>query len=269
MLKQVYVADNQRTTQLSRIKKVTVISFVAIVVTIGVSYFATQLVSDSLLTNSLISSEQLAQEIKPVIKVAHASATGNSENVLAKSNPLPLDSGTSLNPQPVNGISVNLIGTNYSDGYLQASVCFQLPSEDDWLLGSSAEDVTLLIGEKRVPIWGFKLIDWKQSAAGNKTHRCDQLYFPVSADEISQPFTITINKLATSIPEHPDCEKAQAKLNSARTGIVIKCKTNTNGGGFEITQKPASIENVQATKLVQEAFSETINGPWVIDAKLP
>lgn len=269
MLKQVYVADTQLTTQPNRIKKVTIISFVAIVVTIGVSYFATQLVSDSLLTNSLISSEQLVQKIKPLIEVAHTSANGNPENVLAKSNPLPLDSGTSLNPQPVNGISVNLIGTNYSDGYLQASVCFQLPSEEDWLLGGSAEDVTLLVGGKSIPIWGFKLIEWKTSDKGSKTHRCDQLFFAISEDEVSQPFTITIKKLATSIPEHPDCEKAQAKLRTTNSGIAILCKTSSNGGGYEIVEKPAAIENAQAYRLVQEAFSETVNGPWVIEAKLP
>ena len=165
--------------------------------------------------------------------------------------------------QLASGITIQLDAVQREGDYIRADICYQLPSEADWLPGNSAGDVVLTVGDKTIPIWGFKLIDWKTSPNGKKTHRCDYLLFPVAADQDVTQFTITIKRLVTSVPEQPDCNKAQEQLVTAKTGLVIRCNHGENSFGYEVAQKPASMSDSQARDLIYEAFSEIVRGPWV------
>lgn len=170
--------------------------------------------------------------------------------------------------QQVNGITIELDAIQKAGEYVQASVCYQLPSAADWLLGNSASDVVLTLADKTIPLWGGSLIEWKTAPDGAKTHRCDRLLFPVAADQDLSALTLTIKRLATSVPEQPDCDRAQEKLTQAGTGIQIQCQHSENAFGYTVEQRPTTMSEGEAQKLVYEAFSEIVQGPWVFTTGL-
>lgn len=170
--------------------------------------------------------------------------------------------------QQANGIAIELNDVQKEGKYVQAAICYQLPSDADWLPGNSADDVVLTIDDKTIPMWGVKLIDWKTAPDGTKAQRCDRLWFPVAAGQDLSHFTVTIKRLVTSVPEQPDCNKVQEKLTQARTGVLIQCNHVENPFGYTIEQKPTSISEGQVHKLVYDAFSEIVQGPWVFTTGL-
>ena len=87
--------------------------------------------------------------------------------------------------------------------------------------------------------------------------------------------TLTINEFYTSVPEAPDCEAAQKRLDEAKTGIKIgACESiayDSGGGSFnyDITQKPEGMSEDDARMIVFDSFSSHVKGPWVFEINLP
>ena len=175
---------------------------------------------------------------------------------------------TSSNPpfplsHSVNGIEIELLGVQKTGEYLRAELCYQLPSDADWLLGDSAEDVTLKDGKNVIPIWGYGMIDEQISPESVLTKRCDELLFPITRDQELSHITITIHQLVTSIPEVPDCDLAQKKLDGE--GIVIQCTHEEGFFGYEVVQKSDSLTDAQVQERVHESFMESVDGPWIFN----
>ena len=187
-------------------------------------------------------------------------------------NPITLStspaSGSDLNKtsyvtkQQVNGIEIEVVGKQVVENFLLANICFQLPDDKDWLLGNRPEDIVLTVGDKTISHSGWSAIDLKTDAKGVNI-RCDQVKFSLSGQEDLSSFVITVNHLITSIPEIPDCDKAQAKLDKKETGIKIKCSKTESSFSYEITKKPESLSDYEVQRSIGIAFSETVDGPWV------
>ena len=207
-----------------------------------------------------------------------ASPVSESENKSLTWEPsrLPLDAFektpsmnfTSSNPpfplsRSVNGIEIELLGAQKAGEYFRAEVCYPLPGGADWLPGDSAEDVTLNDGKNVIPIWGFGMIDEQTSPESVRTKRCDELLFPITRDQELSHFTITIHQLVTSIPEVPDCDLAQKKLDAE--GIVIQCTHQEGFFGYEVVQKSDSLTDAQVQERVHESFMESVDGPWIFN----
>ncbi len=170
--------------------------------------------------------------------------------------------------QSINGIQIQLTGVKVSQNLLQADVCFELPSDADWLVSSSPDSVFMTVGEKTILHSGFAETEEKFDANGKRTQRCDRLDFPITPDDDLSSFTITINQLVTSISEQPDCDKAQKKLDSENTDIKIKCDSAEGGFNFSIDSKPSKMSDLDARKKAYAAFSDTFTGPWVFTTGL-
>ena len=175
---------------------------------------------------------------------------------------------SNITKQLVNGIEIEIINQQVQDNFLLVDVCFQLPSDSDWLLSTYPDDVILTVGNETIPHSGFGEIDTKTNASGNKT-RCDRVTFQISGQEDLSKFVITINHLVTSIPENPDCDKAQAKLDKKNTGIKIKCSKTDSSFSYEVTQKPGNMSSYETQRPIESAFSETFDGPWAFEIGVP
>jgi hypothetical protein len=86
--------------------------------------------------------------------------------------------------------------------------------------------------------------------------------------------TLTINEFYTSVPEAPDCEVAQKKLDEAGAGITFTCESIAydSGGGsfsFDIAQKPDDMTEDDARMIVFDSFSSHVKGPWVFEINMP
>lgn len=170
--------------------------------------------------------------------------------------------------QQVNGITLELNTIQRDSEFVQVAICYQLPSEADWLLSRSPNDVLLTFEDKTIALWGESLIEWKKAPDGTKTHRCNQLWFPVTVEQDLSQFTVTIKRLVTSEPEQPDCNAAQEKLEQAKTGIQIQCEHGESMFGYTIVQQPSTMSEGEAHQVVADAFRETILGPWIFTTGL-
>jgi hypothetical protein len=169
----------------------------------------------------------------------------------------------------VNGLEVELLNARILDGQLTIDLCHQLPTQEDWIFGNHPKDVFVTVGGKKIDISGFGILYYRTSAdTGKNTHRCDALNFPVSDPGIRN-LMLTINEFYTSVPEVPDCDEAQKKLDAAEAGIQFTCNSGPGFFSYDITQKPSGMSENDARMIVFDAFSSHVKGPWVFKMNLP
>ena len=171
---------------------------------------------------------------------------------------------SNITKQLVNGIEIEIINQQVQDNFLLVDVCFQLPSDSDWLLSTYPDDVILTVGNETIPHSGFGEIDTKTNASGNKT-RCDRVTFQISGQEDLSKFVITINHLVTSIPENPDCDKAQARNRTTISVLFVGAPRKTTGAASAlsctgshspVSQRTSSAPAPATTPRLQRAFAE-------------
>ena len=87
--------------------------------------------------------------------------------------------------QTSNGVEIQLTDVRIQDGQLSIDVCYSLPSQDDWLLVAGEDGVLLTINAgESIPSTSFRLIEFRTSPDGTKTHRCDLITFATSDAEM-------------------------------------------------------------------------------------
>ncbi len=170
--------------------------------------------------------------------------------------------------QEIDDIVIELHDVRREKDFVRVEICYDLPSDADWLPGNSADDVILTVGNKTIPLWGGGFIRWNTARDGTKEQRCEYLLFPMTGDLDLSRFTITIKQLVTSMPEQPNCIAAQEKLAQAETEIRIQCDHGENAFDYTIDQKPGSMSEEEARQLIYDAFSEIVEGPWVFTGNL-
>jgi hypothetical protein len=168
--------------------------------------------------------------------------------------------------QTVNGIIIEASNFRIEGEYLVADICYDLPSQSDWLLPDS---MTVEIKGRSIKVFEWGLIEWKYSADGLKTHRCDDANFPIAGIGEFTEVQIVIPRLETSWPDSLDCDAAQNRLDAANTGIVITCYEDGNVSGPLLDTKPAAMSDEQAYAAINDAFIETFSGPWTLRGRLP
>jgi hypothetical protein len=175
----------------------------------------------------------------------------------------PADSQATV--KSVKGIEIELKGIGMDGDRFGVDFCFTPPSQADWLIGSSPEDVTLTVGDVTIPYKGFNVLDPKTDGVDYKSDHCSRAFFLLDKEYDLSNVTITINRLVTSVPEQPDCAKVQERLNKNKTGIEIKCKSEPGSFGYEITKKPEKESADKIDKKIRDAFSDIFEGPWVFE----
>lgn len=124
------------------------------------------------------------------------------------------------------------------------------------------DDVTLKIENQEIPATWF-LFDSETGRADG--FNCGNLSYPNDLIPESGRGELSIGQLQTEVrSDERNCDVAQKKLDEAKTGIVITCDLSSFGvdSGFGILEKPQSISDEEAYKLVKDVFSNTIQVDW-------
>ncbi len=138
------------------------------------------------------------------------------------------------------------------------SICYDLPSELDWVLGRLHGDVSLSDGSQSVPMSSFTLASLESS------RRCDNLKFNMPADFGSSNLTMVIHRLAASLPADPDWTSLQQRLHENAPGIAIEPLSGQEGLSFALIQKPDHMTDLEAHNVVVGMADPVVIGPWVL-----
>jgi hypothetical protein len=204
---------------------------------------------------------------------SHAPLPDNAENVALNNVVVP------KNVYPIaktkNNLKMELLSVQVDGGFLYADICFDFPSDNPaWSLGG-ADNLKLSNGVAEIGVYSIEMIPdlqtglLKKDDKGRFTGRCDRVGFPLTEGFALENLKISIGKLVTDLPETPNCDKTQAKLDSKSTGIKIKCVNEPGISGVEVVIKPKDLDNAQAQKMITEALIESVDGPWEFEVGTP
>ncbi len=221
--------------------------------------------------------------------------TNRFESVSAMSNDLPklqnyaTDNTQQQEEQPIvalskdkfpiakikSNIKIELLNVQLDAGFLYADICFDFPSDNPaWSLGDPT-NLKLSNGVAEIGVYSIELIpdsktgELKKDDKGKYIGRCDHVGFPLSDGFALENLKVSIGKLVTDMPDSPDCNKAQAKLDSKNSGIKIKCINEPGRSGVEAVVKPKDMDDVQAQKLITDVLTESVDGPWEFEIGAP
>ena len=172
--------------------------------------------------------------------------------------------------QVMNGIKIEVLAAQPEGDFYGADICFDFPNNNpEWSLGGP-DNLMLSNGVEDIGVYSIHLMGkLKTDSQGQYVGRCDHVKFPTSSGTKLENLQIIVKRLVTNIPEAPDCSQAQARLDAAKSGIVIRCANGDQIGGFEIVSKPATMDQKHASDLVLDAFRDTVSGPWTFDIGTP
>lgn len=202
---------------------------------------------------------QSAQAIEPATRGDYSGEVGQS----VQTTDTGIQSGTS---DAVGQITVTGSNFRIEGDFLVADICYDLPSQEDWLL---SRKTSLVLKDQTIIVFEWGLIDWKYSENGEKVQRCDDVNFWVQGVGSISEFQIVIPRLETSWPSQLDCEDAQEELDLINSGIQIECVQTEYSYGPEVVSKPESLSDDAVQILVEEAFIDLVEGPWIITGSLP
>ncbi len=141
-------------------------------------------------------------------------------------------------------------------------ICFDPPAEEV----SHFEDVIFKVDDKE--ILDAKVI--MGSGLGRADgFDCGYIYYPNELIPRAGNANLSIGRLRQYLNRKnnriADCNRAQKKLDTATTGIVITCDpaiVDQHYRFFVVTQKPASISDEDAELIAWDAFSEFRDVDW-------
>jgi hypothetical protein len=151
--------------------------------------------------------------------------------------------------------------------YVEASICFQMPSAVDWGLGAS----TVTVGGKDYPFSGGGLMHGtkKQDFALTDPQRCSTIGFDIAADLSASSLTLTVPRLMASIPEVVPQERVDlANQRLAEEGIEFKYVVIDHGVNIEIVKRPEGKTDEEIYPKIWDALADQYEGSWVFTVPL-
>jgi hypothetical protein len=158
-----------------------------------------------------------------------------------------------------NGISMTLKSLILNHSHVDALICFEMPSEQDWQpdvrFGDSYGDdwfggaSSLFLDENQ-----FSLMD---------PERCVGMGTDVYYMGGKTLVTVRILELETSIPESiPEEMVDQANEKLADKGIVFEVIPESQDNKFNILKRPDDIPDIELGRLIWDALVDRYKGPW-------
>ncbi len=173
---------------------------------------------------------------------------------------------TVLQRVEANGLAAELRAVEITESELMAEICQDLPDNRDW-----QSMPRLSQGERPVEVdsYSVSLVDGRLTHTAYATHRCHQFTFPLPTPGFSvvEPLTFSIERLSLDPSEGEmgqvaTCEAALQRLAERQTGIRAECVDGMNGTFPEPVSLPEGMTRDQAQRLIGEAYSEFVYGPW-------
>lgn len=158
-----------------------------------------------------------------------------------------------------NDVLISLLEVSVEKDLTDITACIDFPDNGDWLPNAVLEKEY-----NQIPLYKLALINAEQIETFESNHRCYHFLFPIAADESSK-FIIT--EIQTTLPESltdQDCRKAQETLQKEYPALEFKCETN-HGIRFDIINQPVNMKGENINRLIYEALTKKVEGPWVFD----
>jgi hypothetical protein len=161
-----------------------------------------------------------------------------------------------------NGVDMTLKGIWLTPSYVEALICFQMPSAVDWGLTASI----LTIGDRKYTYSSGGLM---QGAEGKEfrltdSERCSSVGFDIAGDPSAGSLTLSVPKLTASIPEVVTQERVDlANQMLADKGIEFKYVVIDHGSNIEIVKRPKGKTDQEIYPLIWDALTDQYEGPWV------
>jgi len=204
------------------------------------------------------------------------------------------DSG--IQTTSANGIEISAANFRVEDKILKVDVCFQKPSNENWLIfdaaiqigeakitldgGSGIEETTTLDnGQRKIFTFANRTagISGQEQTVihdGMPDYRCDTLDFQVDSSLKLSQFDLVINSIMLDRNEGGECttyrDRVQSILDAQGLGIRIDCVMQDYGSFQTIAEKPASMSQEEAERLVRNARREAfmLHGPWIFQGTI-
>lgn len=181
----------------------------------------------------------------------------------------PGSSRENLLPQAakVNGIEVSLMDYQFKDATLQVDLCFDIPSNADWV----PYEVALQAADQTIPFAEVILLDYKTDDAGLPVRRCDRAFFVLPEDQRGN-LTLVLPRLFINPSEVADCAAIQKNLDAYAIQITCQTPTEVGMGGFrwEIMEKPAGMSDANVQRIIYDAsLAGIVTGPWQFEVVVP
>ena len=152
----------------------------------------------------------------------------------------------------VEEITIEL--TSYKQEYnlLTIEFCFTSPSSENWVF----DDVFLILDNQEI-----SPKELRYNSGGESIPSCGSLSFPTKRYVKSEKVELIIGQLQTDVM-HPDCIKAQKKLDKAQPELIVKvhCFSTEQGEGMRIEtiRKPENMSDDDVADYVKDAFADVI-----------
>jgi hypothetical protein len=161
-----------------------------------------------------------------------------------------------------NNVAMTLKSTRLTPSYMEALICFQMPSAVDWGLTASI----LSIGGKD---YSYSSGGMMQGAEGKSfrltdPERCSSIGFDIIQDESANALTLSVPSLMGSVPEIIDQERVdRANQRLADSGIEFQYANVDHGGNIEVLKRPEGKTDQEIYPLIWNALADQYEGPWL------
>ena len=145
----------------------------------------------------------------------------------------------------------------------KVSVCYELPSEADWVLGRLLGDVTLSDSQGAASMDSFELL----ASSASPLRRCDRIFFSRPGGFPPGDYSLTIKRLAASLSPNQDWAALQRALDETGTGIVV-APLPDDGRSFALIRRPPDMTDQEGSLIVSGLQEPVVLGPWVIPISL-
>jgi len=159
---------------------------------------------------------------------------------------------------------LEVVATIIGPDLASISVCFDLPSDADWVLGRLPGDVALLDASHNAPMRYFTLDSLEPASESRPARRCDSLVFELPAEFQATDNTLVVQRLAASLPQNPDWDELQRTLAEAAPGIVIEPLSGAEGLSFGLIDRPDDMTDLEAHNVVVGLAEPVVLGPWIV-----
>jgi len=166
-----------------------------------------------------------------------------------------------------NDVAMTLKAVWLTPSYVEALICFQMPSALDWGLTASI----LTIADRDYSFSSGGLMDGAQGKEFRLTdpERCSSIGFDIAQDQEASSLTLTVPALQGSIPEVIDQERVdRANKRLADAGIEFQYVNVDHGGNIEVSKRPEGKTDQEIYPLIWNALADQYEGPWVFTIPL-
>jgi hypothetical protein len=161
-----------------------------------------------------------------------------------------------------NNVAMTLKAIRLTPSYVEALICFQMPSAVDWGLTASI----LSIAGRDYPYSSGGMMQGAEGKSFRLTdpERCSSVGFDIIQDKSASSLALSVPSLMGSVPEIIDQQRVdRANQRLADAGIQFQYANVDHGGNIEVLKRPEGKTDQEIYPLIWNSLADQYEGPWV------